>query len=337
KDNVDSLEVKAPLFRAGDVEREIDLIEEIARIHGYDKVPETHKVILNSSRNELEDAYDLKKASENMISEVLLSSGFNEAKTYSMIGEKLYKKALAALEDAVKIDNPLIDEMTHLRTTLLPGLLEASEYNSNRQEQDIAIFELGKVFKAGASKPEEKNCAAALLTGSVYKGMIENDKLNQDLYFMKGLLENIFDSAGLNDVIFEASADPHSEQGMSSDIFAAGIKIGFLSKVSKKIQEAFGLSKPVFVFEIDTDILSKKEKPGRTYRESPKFPSVRRDIAMFLPEGVLHATIIETIKQAGGKLVEDTNVFDKFESKGKRALPIMSSTETWLRRLLTKK
>jgi phenylalanyl-tRNA synthetase beta chain len=225
-----------------------------------------------------------------------------------------------SLEDAVKIDNPLIDEMTHLRTSLLPGLLEAAEYNSNRQEHDIAVFELGKVFKSTASKPEEKNCAAALLTGSVFKGMIENDKLNQDLYFMKGLLENIFDSYSTVDITFEVSADPHSEPGMSTDIFAAGIKIGFLSKVSKKIQEAFGLSKPVFVFEIDTDVISKKEKTGRIFREAPRFPSVRRDIAMFLPEGVLHGTIIETIKQAGGSLVEDTDVFDKFESKGKKSL-----------------
>ena len=320
QDKIDTLEVKVPLFRAGDIEREIDLIEEVIRIHGYDKVPETRKVILNSSKNELEDTYDIKKASENMISEVLLGSGFNEAKTYSMIGEKLYKKALVSLEDAVKIDNPLIDEMTHLRTTLLPGLLEAAEYNNNRQEHDIAIFEFGKVFKATGSKPVEKNAAAALLTGSVYKGMIENDRLNQDLYFMKGLLENIFDGSGIKDIVFEISADPHSEPGMSTDIFAAGIKIGFLSKVNKKIQDSFGLSKPVFVFEIDTDVLSKKEITGRIYRESPKFPSVRRDIAMFLPEGVIHSTIIETIKQAGGKLVEDTDVFDKFESKGKKSL-----------------
>ncbi len=319
-DRVDSLEVTVPLFRAGDIEREIDLIEETARIYGYDKVPETVRTIAASKKNELEVLYERKNACESGVRQVLLSCGFNEAKTFSMVGEKLCKKALMPIEGAVEIDNPLVEEMTHLRSSLLPGLLEAAEFNFNRQEQDIALFEIGRVFKKTSGVPQETNKIAALLTGGVWKGLEGGDRFEQDLSFLKGAVENIFDSAQIEGASFEPSADPHSEPGTSADIFVRGKKIGFLSQVSSAICGSFGLSKPVYVFELDLEQFPETEKKTAVYVQPPKYPLVRRDIAMFVPAGVTHKTIVETIKQSGGPLVEATDIFDRFESKGKKSL-----------------
>ncbi|MCX5749231.1 MAG: phenylalanine--tRNA ligase subunit beta [Candidatus Saganbacteria bacterium] len=320
----ESLKVAVPLHRAGDIEREIDLIEEVARIFGYDKLKETVPSIEPAIKSDDRTEKSIRK--ESRLKQVLADCGFSEAKTFSMTGEKLYSKAGLTLGKAVPITNPLIDEMTHLRTTIVPGLLEAAQYNIHRQMHDIALFEAGSVFSLQGSEQRERTVVSALLTGSVWEGAVEKDpsassgqgKISEDLYYLKGIVEDILDLYGEGKAEFRTSSGPLLKEG--AEIFLNGDKIGFFGQVQDRIKANFDLTAPVFIFEIDLDALCLTKEPLVVYSSAPKFPSVRRDIAMFIPENVLHKDIAGLIRSAGGRLVESVTLFDKFESKGRISL-----------------
>lgn len=309
------LNVTVPLYRAGDIEREIDLIEEIARIYGYDKLLETYPDIMNARAGSDEDEKML--ANEKKIREILVAAGFSEAKTYSLIGEKLYKKAgYPSLGDTIEIANPLIDEMTHLRLSLVPGLLEGAQTNANWKTGDIALFETGKVFK---NPDKETFKAAGVLTGTVWEGIVDKnkEKIEENYYYLKGALENIFSVFGLKKeaVVWRRSQDKRIKQSSAAEIFlTSGEKIGFCGQLGEEIQSNFSLKKPVFIFEINLDVLNAVSKSACSYSPLPKYPSVRRDIAMFVRPDENLDELESTIRE-NSQLVEDVSLFDKFSGK----------------------
>lgn len=320
RDKGETLDITVPLNRAGDVEREIDLIEEIARIYGYDKIASTYPYIGSST---IDDSEALRSLSdENEVRETMAAAGFCEAKTYSMIGRKLVEKAGKTLDKAVAITNPLVEEMTHMRESLIPGLLEAAEYNWNRQMHDIALFETGKVFRGNGPAVKEKTLLGGVLCGSVFRGAVEKDRIVEDLYFVKGIIENVLSIFGAGSAGFRQSRDLLVIPGKSAEIFIGTDKIGFCGQAIPSVQENFGLNKPVFVFELDLDALGsfKAQAKTRPYTALPKFPSIRRDIAMYVPVEVTHDSIVSNVRFAGGGTVEDVSVFDKFSGKGKISL-----------------
>ncbi len=314
-DKGETFEVSIPAHRDGDIEREIDLIEEIIRIWGYDKLETTYPNIKN-----LEVTGDASKriTKEDKVREIFLASGFCEGKTYSLIGEKLYKRAGLGIEKAPVISNPLISEMTNLRTSLIPGLLSSIEHNVNRQMTDVALFEIGKVFSLRDGKVIEKNIASAVITGSVYDGTVDSDRIKEDTFFVKGVFENILDEYGIVDAVFKPSADALLPDG--AEVFLNEKKIGFFGKLQTHTQSEFGSLKPVYVLEINLDILDCISIPKNIFVQLPKYPSVRRDIAMFVEAGTSNADIIGEIKNIGGELVENAFIFDKFSGKGKTSL-----------------
>jgi phenylalanyl-tRNA synthetase beta chain len=311
----DSIDIIIPSWRAGDVEREIDVIEEIARIWGYEKIAETFPRISNPAS--VDEKIRAAVSKEKELRALLVNSGFCEAKTYSMTGEKLLKKAGLSSKGYVEITNPLVEEMTHLRGTMIPGLLEAAEYNSNRQMTNIALFEIGKVFSRKDGKNAEKNTVAGILTGSVYSGAIEKDRINEDFYFIKGILENIFDLYGACCAEYMQSDQEKLAAGKRAEIFYEGEKIGFVGEVSTAISSDFKLQKPAYVFTLDLDFLNALKNGTKIFRELPKYPSIKRDVAMFIPAGVTHEKIVEEILAAGGHLIEDVFAFDRFSGKGR--------------------
>ena len=318
KDNGSDLEVSVPMWRAGDIEREIDLIEELARLYGYDRIGETLSLVRTESAEDDEVLADLKK--ERLLKQRLTSLGFSEGKTYSMIGESLFKKAGIDISAAVKIANPLIEEMTHLRTSMLPGLLEAAQYNINRNINDIALFETGTVFVKIDGVTKEKQVVSGIMYGSVLKGIVEKDRINEDFYFVKGIVEDIFDLYGSCCVEFLPTTDKKISSGKGSEIFCKGKKIGFAGAVREDIAANFDMTRPAYVFEISMDYLNSVLPEVSRSFDLPRFPAIRRDIAMFIPTGLTHEEIVERILTEGGSLIEDAELFDRFSGKGKNSL-----------------
>ncbi len=316
KSNSDKFEVEVPSWRSGDIEREIDVIEEIARVNGYDVLNDTFTFIKSEDLDDKDSINRLKK--ERQLRHLMASCGFYEAKTFSMVGSSLMAKGHIDENSAIKISNPLIEEMTHLRTTLILGLLESAKYNFDRGINDIAIFEIGKVFTKSGAK--EKNVIAGLLHGSVQRGIIEKDKINEDFYFIKGIIENIFSIFSICCVDFYQSSDSKIENGLGAEIFLSGEKVGFFGMVNKEISSHFDFIKPVYIFEIDFDKLLDLSTSKEINTDLPKYPAVKRDVAMFIPFGVSHREITETIFSEGGALVEDVLLFDRYEGKGKTSL-----------------
>jgi phenylalanyl-tRNA synthetase beta chain len=318
KDGGAELEVTVPSWRAADVEREIDLIEELARLYGFDNIGETFTFVRTESAEDDKVLSALKK--ERLLKQRLASLGFSEAKTYSMAGPALFKKAGIDIDMAVRIANPLIEDMTHLRTSLIPGLLEAAQYNLRHGASGAALFETGTVFGKKAGGTKEKQAVGGILYGSVFKGIVEKDRIREDFYFLKGIVDDIFDLYGSCCVEYLPTTDAKISSGMGAEIFCKGQKIGFVGTVREDIAAGFDMTRPAYVFEINMDYLNSLQPDAAKDLDLPRYPAVRRDIAMYIPAGLSHREIEERIMTDGGSLVEAVELFDRYAGKDKTSL-----------------
>lgn len=318
KDSGAEIEVTVPSWRAADIEREIDLIEELARLWGFGNIAETFTYVRTESAED--DKVLSAQNKERLLKQRLASLGFSEAKTYSMAGPALFKKAGIDISSAVRIANPLIEDMTHLRTSIIPGLLEAAQYNLRHGAFDVALFETGTVFGKKDSGTKEKQVAGGLLYGSVFKGIIEKDRIREDFYFLKGIVDDIFDLYGSCCVEYMPTTDHKISTGLGAEIFCKGEKIGFVGTVRQDIAAEFDMTRPVYVFEINMDYLNSVQPDASKDLDLARFPAVRRDIAMYVPSGLTHREIEERIMTDGGSLVEAVELFDRYAGKDRTSL-----------------
>ena len=295
--------VKVPLFRAADVTREIDLIEEISRIYGYGKIEETMPRAAFAGQS-----VDENDVFRGRVREIMVGCGLYEAQTYSMLGPKDFERTGIREEKAVRIANPLTVEMSLMRTQLLPGLLNVIVHNQNRQVENVFIFEIGKVFKAVAGKqPEEKWHLAAAVFGSPFMSRL--DKGEADYYYLKGILENLLAELGLEWPKVMESDNFFLQPGKGAEIEGVGI----IGGLHPDIERNYEIDKPVTFFELDLGALFKHYTEEKRYVQLPKYPSVARDISMFVPAQLENQMILDLIKKTGGELVEDAAPFDKYK------------------------
>ncbi|MFC1568421.1 phenylalanine--tRNA ligase subunit beta [Candidatus Margulisiibacteriota bacterium] len=300
---VKAKKVTIPLFRAADISREIDLIEEIARIHGYDKIEATMPKAAFPGK-----AVDLAGNFRSRVGQVLAGCGLNEVQTYSMLGPEDLKKAGLDIEQAVAISNPLNVEESLMRTLLLPSLLNVIQHNVNRQQENVYIFEIGKVYlPAAEGLPEEKWLLCAAASGSPFRSAL--DKAPIDYFYMKGVLENLLAVLGINNVDFAAAQGHLLQPGKGASVGSLGV----LGQLHPEVSKNYGLEKPVCFFEIDLAGLFELAAEEQRYKPLPKFPFVSRDIAMFLPRGRENQAVLSLIREVGGGLVEDVYPFDKYK------------------------
>ncbi|MFH1576864.1 MAG: phenylalanine--tRNA ligase subunit beta [Candidatus Margulisiibacteriota bacterium] len=300
---VSGSQVAIPLFRAADVYREIDLIEEIARIYGYNKVAAT---MPNTSFPGKQ--IDLNDIFHDQVRQIMAGCGLNEVYTDSMLGAKDFELAGLDYSKALKIENPLIVDQSYLRTMMIPSLLKVIQHNLHRQMENVFVFEVGKVFLPTEQKlPKEKWILCVAATGSPFISAI--DKGQVDYSYLKGIIENLFLALGLTGVKFAEANNHLLQPGRSANVSGLGI----IGELHSGIAKNFGFEKPVCFFEIDLDALFKLAAKQKKYKPLPKFPSVARDIAMFVPKGIEHQMIVDVIRQVGGSLVEDVFLFDKYK------------------------
>lgn len=324
-----SLKVTVPTFRP-DLTEEIDLVEEIARVYGYDKI----KITL--PRTEVTPGKQSPLLSlEDKAKEVLSSTGLRETITFSLTNPSVFDKILLSEDDplrrAISLKNPLTEDYTILRTTLLPSLLGVVKISISRKIEQISIYELGRVYLTHQkdSRPQEVRVLAGAISAEVSpqstvlaratsteipQGHSGGGVLDSFLY-LKGIVDLLFKEMGILNYEMDKTSHPTFSSKRVAKIKINDDEVGILGEVSPQVRENFGIDGSVFVFEINFDKLSTYANLERHYTPLPKYPAVGRDIAVLVKEEVSSQQIVDIIKRAGGKLLESVDFFDLYRGE----------------------
>lgn len=312
--NGDNLNITIPTFRI-DIAIKEDIAEEVARIYGYDKIPTT---IFNIS-TEREPKYKNELLRDLMVS-TMVSSGLNQSISYSFISPKVFDKINlpedSDLRKVIKIKNPLGEDYSVMRTTTIHSMMECLGRNYSRNNGYARLFEIGKVYIPNEDEtviPTEKN----ILTIGMYG--------NCDYLDLKGIVENALEALGLNKVMFTRESDnPSYHPGKTAALMIGNTKVGVLGEVHPDVSENYGVDVNCYLAELNLDLLFEYSKINKKYKALPKFPAVTRDIALLVNDEVLVQEIEDTIKRAGGNLVEKVELFDIYKGaqipEGKKSI-----------------
>lgn len=317
-DDVDGgVSVIPPYYRL-DIEREIDLIEEIARLNGYDKIPATMPIARVAS-----DRPTRHQEIEKQVRDLLVSNGMNEIINFSFTAPDAAGKLLLNDDDsrrlAISLANPLVDEQSVMRTTLLPGLLETAARNMNFRSLDLKLFEMRRIYLPGEGDdmPHEPLCIVGALSGSRDGDGWSRPNELVDFYDAKGIVETVLDVLDIGGVTWVADgSEPYFHPGKSCRIFAGRDCIGSVGELHPIVQKNFEIEKPVYCFELDFEKLVKYSRTKKTITAPSRFPDSTRDIALLVPEELAAAKIIDCIKAEKAKEIEHVEIFDVYRGKG---------------------
>ena len=326
-DDANVLAVTAPTFRP-DLEREIDLYEEVLRLWGMDRIPST----LPGSPKRVGTRTEAERVMDT-VNETLRAAGLNETMTYSFAEpadlERLRLPA-EGLGEPVELLNPLNADQSVMRQSIVPGLLRSVAYNLARGVADVQLYEVGTVFAAaeGRKKPKERRRIAGALAGAMGDAAWNRARVPFDFFDGKGVLESLARELALPKVRFRAlAADeaPHLQPGRAAEMMADGAVIGWVGELHPLAARAFDIEVPVTVFELDASALVKHARPARPYVDVPVFPAVAVDVALVVDEAVTHERLVQCMTSAGGKLLEDVRLFDVYRDEervgaGKKSL-----------------
>ncbi|HPV73197.1 MAG TPA: phenylalanine--tRNA ligase subunit beta, partial [Smithellaceae bacterium] len=308
--------VTPPSFRV-DIEREIDLIEEIARLYGYHLVPST---LPSVSVSETETIPRL--ALEERVRRLLTGSGYSEIINYSFSSPDSAEALGLSPEDErrrfVVIKNPLTEDQSIMRTTLAYGLLETLKKNLHNASFNLKLFEIGRTFfkRHDGELPEEKNILAALAAGKAADDLW-GSKVSVDFYDLKGSLENIFQDLKMDSCRCRTETpEPFLHPGQSCGVYMGDVRIGFLGKAHPEVLKKMDIKSDAYLFEINLDLLGEQTGRRIRYRELSKFPAVQRDVAFVLPESMESEKMLEIVLSQHEDLLENVSIFDIYSGKG---------------------
>lgn len=299
--------VTVPSFRF-DVSIEADLIEELARVYGYNKLPKTPGL----GRQVLQGVPEA-KTSLSALKLHLVANGYQEIVTYSFIDPVLLKTVLGDVDGLIRLQNPLSEELSIMRPSMLPGLLQTLQYNQNRQQERVRIFESGLVFKGGVEATDQSAMFAGLISGTRLPVGWSVDKSELSFFDMKGDVESLLGMSGsLEEIEFSADKRPGFHDGQCAVITHSDFgDIGVIGAIHPSVIRGLGVSGPVFAFEIKLDALTQGKLP-RSQAPS-KFPEVNRDLAIVVDEGLAAAQILAEIRRQAGGFLVDLRIFDVYQ------------------------
>ncbi len=312
--------VAVPTNKA-DVLREADVIEEILRIHGFNNVPIPSKISIAPSAAEKPDRNKLK----NLIADYLASNGFNETMGMSLTRSKYYAPKNAATEEPVEriaglayVNNTSNAELDVMRPDMLTTALEAVAHNQNYRSLDLKLFEFGKTYHFEDGKYNEANHLALTLTGRRSpESWLQKGDAKVDFYTLKTYVQHIFARVGLSGWAENAVSDDPDfafgvRYGRGGQIFAT------FGKVSNAWKKAFDIRQDVYFADLHWDLILEAAKGARiSFQDLPRFPVVRRDLALVVDQSVTFSQIRQIAQKAGKKLLKETNLFDVFEDEQK--------------------
>lgn len=289
-----------------DITIEEDLIEEVARIHGYANIP------AQPPRGEITPAViSEERIAIAQIRDQLAARGYHEAITYAFVaGELLERWGMAA--ESITLANPLSSDLAVMRTSLLPGLVAALDGNRKRQQSRVRLFEVGRRYRLHDGVVVETDCVAGVACGAAVDEQWSEPARGIDFFDIKGDVESLFELTGTEAGSFEVrrGAPAWLHPGRSANVTRGERMVGTIGGLDPRLQKALDLDVDTYVFELEIDALVARPLPRAT--EFSRYPSVRRDIAVVLPEAVDYAAVIETVRQAVGPLILDVFLFDRY-------------------------
>lgn len=316
KKSTNVLNVKVPTHR-NDIKETIDLIEEAARLIGYEKIKETLPVSRAMFNCADETPYNLEIRAKRLLSQF----GLRETIHYSFVPEEHFRKFGFDLEGTVQVMNPISDEMKVMRTSLLPSLLQSYIYNKNRKKLNQRLFEVARTYRQNLdseTKVTESATAAGLLSGMVTPTHWSGAAKPIDFYFIKGLVEMLVQETTSITIAFEKPKSSGLFHPNRSAALKLGLnEIGFVGEIHPFIAETYlEATEPVYLFEMDLDALRKYERSSIRYKPLSKFPAIELDIAIVVDKSTTNHQLTENIKHSGGSLLTDVSVFDVYEGQG---------------------
>jgi phenylalanyl-tRNA synthetase beta chain len=300
---------RVPSFRV-DLKREIDLIEEVARLYGVDKIPAT------APRGAIgSNSYDAVHDHLTDARRILTGLGLFEAQGQTLISDTAAR--LMAGDALVPLSNPLSSDMNVLRPSLLPGLLDALRHNLSRKTYDVALFEVGRVFTSVEGQRREERRVAIALTGQrnpvFWSGNDREAKF--DIYDLKGLLEEFLEQFGLRGLNYVRRQEPTALFLESATVHLGRFQLGEFGQLLPPLARQYDLRDAVLLAELNLDLLLARRNTTKSFRPLPAFPAIRRDVAMLVPEATTHEAVLQVVKQAKPANLETTDLFDVFRGK----------------------
>ena len=301
-----------PPARRFDLAIEEDLVEEIARIHGYDVIPTT----LPGGATRLVSPSET-RSSEHDARRQLVARDYLEAINYAFVDADLLAK-WQLTEAGVALANPLSAELGVMRTRLLPGLVAALGRNAARQQVRVRLFEIGKTFAASDDAPIETRRVAAVACGDAAGEQWGVAARKLDFHDIKGDLDSLAALSGAT-LEYRASAEPFAHPGRSADVYRLdeagnGVRLGWIGQLHPRLRQALDIDLEVHAFELELDALLARGLPRANALS--KYPSVRRDLAFVVPETVSWDAMRATVRQAAGEALSDLRLFDRYAGKG---------------------
>ncbi len=316
-DGSNALHVIAPTWRP-DLEREIDLYEEVLRLYGMEKVPAT----LPGGRDRIPVKTPTQRIVEKL-NRVLPACGLNETMTYSFAepGElERLRMSEEGLGEPVELINPINAEQSQMRRSIIPGLLRSIAYNQSHGVENIQLYEVGRVFfgHEGHQLPREAQRLAGVLAGSMAEKSWNTNPAPFDFFDGKGVLESIARELALPKVRFrvlEGPAAGHLQPGRAAEMLSGGTVIGWVGELHPLAVDAYDAKGPVVAFELDIEALVKSARPARDFVDIPEFPPVSVDVAFIVDEDVTNEKLMQRMHSAGGKLLSSIRLFDVYRDE----------------------
>jgi len=317
----DKISVTVPSYRR-DLNRDIDLIEEIARLYGYDKVPPRLPSFTPQKTYQLEKRTT---SLENEIRKILCGAGLNEIMTYSLTSRDSIEYLGISPENLVSLRNPMSSQQEIMRPSLLSELMGVLNWNLNRKNTLLQLFELNKVYimnKESGQADEIMHLSIGICGNK--PGNWKEKPRDLDFFDLKGIIEILMDSLGAAGYRVEKTEHPSLKENMSIAINAGGRVCGVFGEVKEDVARKFDIKRKVYLAEISLDALLGCANLKKTFRPLPKYPSVKRDIAILLDDTINASGIYDVIKEEARQLVKSVEVFDLYKGRqiqeGKKSL-----------------
>jgi phenylalanyl-tRNA synthetase beta chain len=305
---------RVPSFRV-DLKREVDLIEEIARLYGVDRIP------ASAPRGAIgSNPYDAVHDELLDARRILTGLGLHEAQGQTLVSATIAQARLGIApagqtEPLIRLENPLSSEMDALRPSLLIGLLDALRHNVHHKSHDLGFFEIGRVF-AQKEQREQRRLGIAL-TGQRHPTFWSGDdrKARFDIYDLKGVLEEFFDQFGVRGLTYSRRAESTALFLESATIQLGNQAVGELGQLRPGLAKEYDLRDAVFLAELDMEMLLARRSRSKAFKALPLFPSIQRDVAMLLPEGTSHEAVLGVVKRARIDQLESVELFDIYRGQ----------------------
>ncbi|HDG5978501.1 TPA: phenylalanine--tRNA ligase subunit beta [Staphylococcus aureus] len=319
--NDDVITVQVP-SRRKDITIKEDLIEEVARIYGYDDIPSTLPVFEKVTSGQLTD----RQYKTRMVKEVLEGAGLDQAITYSLVSKEDATAFAMQQRQTIDLLMPMSEAHASLRQSLLPHLIEAASYNVARKNKDVKLFEIGNVFFANGEGelPDQVEYLSGILTGDYIVNQWQGKKETVDFYLAKGVVDRVSEKLNLEFSYRRADIDG-LHPGRTAEILLENKVVGFIGELHPTLAADNDL-KRTYVFELNFDALMSVSVGYINYQPIPRFPGMSRDIALEVDQNIPAADLLSTIHAHGGNILKDTLVFDVYQGehleKGKKSIAI---------------